>query len=624
MSGQRVALLVGVSEYGEGYDALPGTVTDLERMQHVLKNPDMGGFDVETLLNPNPQPLREAIERFFGGRKKEDVLLFYFSGHGSLDNATSSQLYLSTHQTRKESKRLVESSAVEAALLHRHLVHSKSQKKIVILDCCFSGAVANLLSKGDDPVNLQQLEAQGTVLLASCNAFEVSYQTKGAAAEVDIAQSLYTRYLVEGIETGAARQGKHEWIFTQDLHEYAKRRFQTELAAATEPQIIVFEKEGYRIPIARAPKGDPKVEYRQIVAEVLKENDGEINNLNRVRLDIEREALELSLEDAQQIIVEQQKPYEIRRQKRARYAEAFKAALTQGYPLTKNSRRTLKLIQLRLSLRDEDISSIEHQLAQNIKSASTKVQTAPKPTPPPTPDTSKVPGTINPLSARTVAPTPATQATRHIPQTRSQRRSSEQPGNPSPTSLSRRQVLILLGFGGVGLLGTIGISQLSNENLPSLAVDYSKLEEFLQAQNWKEADQETLNVMLKVANREEEGWLDSESLENFPCDTLQRIDQLWVNASDGKFGFSVQKQIWQDVGSPTVYNDAWEEFGDRVGWRVNGRWIDYPDNVTFDTSAPGGHLPMDLFLGCGSGGVRSGAGGPWLSSLASRFVKCKL
>jgi hypothetical protein len=72
---------------------------------------------------------------------------------------------------------------------------------------------------------------------------------------------------------------------------------------------------------------------------------------------------------------------------------------------------------------------------------------------------------------------------------------------------------------------------------------YGSLEELLRTGQWKEADQETLNVMLKIANREEEGWLDRESIQNFPCYALEKIDQLWVEASNSKFGFSVQKKI---------------------------------------------------------------------------------
>jgi uncharacterized caspase-like protein len=359
MAGRRLALLVGVSSYGVGFDPLPGTLMDLQQMEQVLQVPEKGNFEVEKLIDPEPQPMREAIERFFRDRHREDVLLFYFSGHGNRDNATESQLYLSTCQTRKENNRLVESSAVEADFLHRHLINSRSKQKIVILDCCFSGAIANLLKKGEGSVNFARLQATGTVVLASSNAFEESFQTKGTATDSGLAQSVYTRYLVEGIQTGAAQQQKTDWISAQDLHDYAKRRFQTEFAAAAEPQIIIVEKEGYQIPIAKAPKSDPKVEYRHLVETLLQENDGAIDALDQIHLNIERDNLNLSPDEAQQIIEEQQKPYRIRAEKLAMYAKALEVALQQGQPIPERTWQKLKRIQTALSLRDVDIQTIE-------------------------------------------------------------------------------------------------------------------------------------------------------------------------------------------------------------------------------------------------------------------------
>ncbi|MGA9382588.1 MAG: serine/threonine-protein kinase, partial [Phormidium sp.] len=59
-------------------------------------------------------------------------------------------------------------------------------------------------------------------------------------------------------------------------------------------------------------------------------------------------------------------------------------------------------------------------------------------------------------------------------------------------------------------------------------VDYGKLRDLLKGGSWKEADEETLAVMLKVAGREKEGYLDRERIDKFPCTDLRTIDQLWV------------------------------------------------------------------------------------------------
>ncbi|WP_410172243.1 GUN4 domain-containing protein [Dolichospermum planctonicum] len=136
----------------------------------------------------------------------------------------------------------------------------------------------------------------------------------------------------------------------------------------------------------------------------------------------------------------------------------------------------------------------------------------------------------------------------------------------------------------------------------SCGMDYRKLRDYLAQGKWKEANEETKRVMLAVAKREKEGWLNEGNIDNFPCEDLRTIDQLWVKYSGGKFGFSVQKRIYQGFGGTREYNsDIWEKFGDKVGWRKGGNWLYYKDknerwlyykDITFDKKAPEGHLPM--------------------------------
>lgn len=130
------------------------------------------------------------------------------------------------------------------------------------------------------------------------------------------------------------------------------------------------------------------------------------------------------------------------------------------------------------------------------------------------------------------------------------------------------------------------------DNLSSeKGVDYTRLRDLLKAGKWKEADKETVRVMLKAAGKQPDDYLNPEDIEKFPCTDLRTIDQLWVRYSNGRFGFSVQKRIWESVGQD-IY-----KFGDRVGWRkgiletsINKQWLYYND-LTFSLEAPEGHLP---------------------------------
>jgi eukaryotic-like serine/threonine-protein kinase len=102
--------------------------------------------------------------------------------------------------------------------------------------------------------------------------------------------------------------------------------------------------------------------------------------------------------------------------------------------------------------------------------------------------------------------------------------------------------------------------------------------------------------MLKVAGREKERWLDTESIDNFPCEDLRTIDQLWVKYSNGRFGFSVQKRIYQSLRGTREYDrSVWNKFGDQVGWRKNNSWLHYKD-LTYSEKAPEAHLPSYRYV----------------------------
>jgi GUN4-like/TIR domain len=129
---------------------------------------------------------------------------------------------------------------------------------------------------------------------------------------------------------------------------------------------------------------------------------------------------------------------------------------------------------------------------------------------------------------------------------------------------------------------------------------YANLRDLLKTQDWKAADQETRDRMYAVMGRQKERWLRREDIEQFPCQDLRVLADLWEKYSKGRFGFRVQKKIWQECGSPTQYNAQWEEFSDRVGWRKDGQWLDY-NQLHASLSYSQGLFPFWLLRSWGSG-----------------------
>ncbi|MGK7917783.1 MAG: AAA-like domain-containing protein, partial [Prochloraceae cyanobacterium] len=68
-----------------------------------------------------------------------------------------------------------------------------------------------------------------------------------------------------------------------------------------------------------------------------------------------------------------------------------------------------------------------------------------------------------------------------------------------------------------------------------------ELEYLVKVNKWEEANGKTYELILFIAERENEGWLTSESIKSLSCSELRTIDQSWSNYSNGKFGFRVQR-----------------------------------------------------------------------------------
>ena len=341
----KKALLIGVSQYEAGLPPLAAAPKDVAAMLRVLQNPELGAFDdVKTLIDPDLEAMQTAIDLLFQGCQKGDLGLLYFSGHGITDD--SDRLYLATRRTSKDTFR---STAVSASFIHNIMRDRGYQRQhVLILDCCYSGAFAEgWLAKSAD-INLKpQLEVEGSVVLTSSTSTQKSYEDKEGEL------SLYTNYIVQGIESGAAESDGDGMISADELHEYAKRHVQS-AKPAMKPEIYGI-RQGIKIRLAKA-RVDAKLEYRRLV-ERYAEN-GEISFVGQDILEVQRERWGLSDEVAIAIENEVLEPDRKRFKNLERYQRTLEKALKYQFPLPKNVSDELKDLQEVLGLRDEDVMPI--------------------------------------------------------------------------------------------------------------------------------------------------------------------------------------------------------------------------------------------------------------------------
>ena len=155
-------------------------------------------------------------------------------------------------------------------------------------------------------------------------------------------------------------------------------------------------------------------------------------------------------------------------------------------------------------------------------------------------------------------------------------------------------------------------------------VDYSKLTALLAAGKWEEADNETARVMCKAVGRASNSILGKANITRFPCQELHIIDELWLEHSDGHFGFSIQLEVWQRVKETNQsHRNKLYMLADIIGWiRVSNdlaTWLKWSELTYNVHTAPPGHLPSGKFR------VEQGAGA-WTGweEFLDRILICKM
>lgn len=129
-----------------------------------------------------------------------------------------------------------------------------------------------------------------------------------------------------------------------------------------------------------------------------------------------------------------------------------------------------------------------------------------------------------------------------------------------------------------------GLVRLESES----GIDYAPLQTLLAQQDFQAADQLTAKKMCEAVGSAavERGWLYFTDIHQIPSADLRTINNLWLIYSEGKFGFSVQRKIWLNLGK------NWEKLWLQIGWKKSGKFTRYPGEFIWDTAAPRGHLPL--------------------------------
>jgi peptidoglycan hydrolase-like protein with peptidoglycan-binding domain len=126
-------------------------------------------------------------------------------------------------------------------------------------------------------------------------------------------------------------------------------------------------------------------------------------------------------------------------------------------------------------------------------------------------------------------------------------------------------------------------------------VDLTRLAIYLGGEQWKQADEETVRVLLKQVGKTVNDSFDRGDIEKIPCSYFTKIDALWQTHSQGKFGLTVQRHLWEKIAATTTGQSNEEiatKLGEEIGHYREGNWIIYSETIFDLNTAPVGHLPV--------------------------------
>ncbi|MCP4543140.1 MAG: hypothetical protein GY832_39000 [Chloroflexi bacterium] len=219
-TGNRWAVLAGVNEYQDdaNYGKLQTCVKDVEAIREQLV---AGGFDSSRirLLTSNAEPptkanILVALKAVADATEPDDLLLFYYSGHGDEDGDES---YL----VAQDGRRLVLADTAVPLLRVREIVQeAPARAKVIVLDACHSGA--DIGGKGPRPMSDEFIrrvfeEAEGLAVLASCKKGQLSYEWRDSGSGQG--RSVFTHFFLEAL-TGEADRNDKGFVTVQDASRH--------------------------------------------------------------------------------------------------------------------------------------------------------------------------------------------------------------------------------------------------------------------------------------------------------------------------------------------------------------------------------------------------------------------
>jgi uncharacterized caspase-like protein len=231
---RKVAFLVANDTFPEdaSIPALRFAQNDAEGLKEILDDPETCGFETKIYLDENSQKVLADLEQISGELEPDDTLLFYYAGHGKLRK--DGQLCLASRDTTMAN---LGARSIRARDVLYYLQESHARRRVLILDCCQSGAIGREFRGNDLQTSLASLaDSFGSYILTASTAIQLAEEREKDG------HGVFTKALMDCL-----REGRKERITINDLYEYAHSRLK--VSAKQTPLFWALQQEGTAVEI---------------------------------------------------------------------------------------------------------------------------------------------------------------------------------------------------------------------------------------------------------------------------------------------------------------------------------------------------------------------------------------
>lgn len=197
------AVVVGVNKYDGSVSNLNAAVVDAERVYSFLKADKQNRVVLLTDRDATKQNILKAMKQIYAQATKEDMILFYFSGHGDKGMFCPTNVKFG-----------------RMGLLHSEIRNafkaSNATNKLCVADACYSGSIVNKSKSNSYPTSQVESSKENVVIFMSSRDDELSlesYLTNGG---------VFTRFFVKGMQ-GAADLNKDRGVSLHELYTYVRK-----------------------------------------------------------------------------------------------------------------------------------------------------------------------------------------------------------------------------------------------------------------------------------------------------------------------------------------------------------------------------------------------------------------